>query len=54
MIASKRFKPAAKKYYSTFYRSDIDPPDIGLWRKNEKDKMSEAIDNYDANSCEPQ
>ena len=35
MIAARRFKLKAKKYYCTFYRSDIDPPDTGFRRKNE-------------------
>ena len=35
MIASRRFKLTAKKYYCTFYRSDIDPPDTGFRRKND-------------------
>ncbi len=39
MIASRRFKLTAKKYYCTFYRSYIDPPDKGLRRKNESRKM---------------
>ena len=26
MIASRRFKLTAKKYYCTFYKSDLDPP----------------------------
>jgi len=35
MIASRRFKLTAKKYYCTFYKSDIDPPDKRPKRKNE-------------------
>ena len=35
MIASRRFKLTAKKYYCTCYRSDIDPPNTGFRRKNE-------------------
>jgi hypothetical protein len=35
MIASRRFKLTAKKYYCTFYKSDIDPPDERPKRKNE-------------------
>jgi len=38
MSASRRFKLTAKKYYCTFYRRDIDPPDKGLRRKNESRK----------------
>ena len=38
MIASRRFKLTAKKYYCTFYKSDINPPDKGLRRKNESRK----------------
>jgi hypothetical protein len=38
MIASRRFKLTAKKYYCTFYRSDIDPPDTGLRRKTNQEK----------------
>ena len=33
MIASRRFKLTAKKYYCTFYKSDIDPPDKRPKRK---------------------
>jgi hypothetical protein len=32
---SQRFKLTAKKYYCTFYRSDIDPPERGLRGKTE-------------------
>jgi len=39
MIASRRFKLRAKKYYCTFYRSDIDPPDTGFRRKMNLGKM---------------
>ncbi len=35
MIAYRRFKLTAKKYYCTFYKSDIDPPDERPKRKNE-------------------
>ena len=35
MIASRRFKLTAKKYYCTFYKSDINPPDERQKRKNE-------------------
>jgi hypothetical protein len=35
MIASRRFKLTAKKYYCTFYKSDIDPPEERQKRKNE-------------------
>ncbi len=53
MIASRRFKLTAKKYYCTFYKSDIDPPDTGFRRKNEFRKNEKKQQNcYDANSCE--
>ncbi len=35
MISSRRFKLTAKKYYCTFYKSDINPPDKRTKRKNE-------------------
>ena len=35
MIASRRFKLTAKKYYCTFYKSDIEPPDERPQRNNE-------------------
>ncbi len=35
MIASRRFKLTANKYYCTFYKSDINPPDKRPKRKNE-------------------
>jgi hypothetical protein len=38
MIASRRFKLRAKKYYCTFYRSNIDPPENGLRRKMNQEK----------------
>jgi hypothetical protein len=37
-IVSKRFKLTPKRYYCTFYRSDIDPPDNGLSGKKESKK----------------
>ena len=37
-IASRRFKLTPKRYYCTFYRSDIDPPDNGLSGKKESKK----------------
>ena len=38
MIASRRFKLTAKKYYCTFYKSDIDTPDERPKKKNESRK----------------
>ncbi len=34
LIASRRFKLTAKKYYCIFYKSDIDPPNERPKRKN--------------------
>ena len=39
MIASRRFKLTAKKYYCTFYKSDIDPPEERQKKKMNQQEM---------------
>ena len=40
IVSSRRFKLKPKRYYCTFYRSDIDPPDKGM-RQRQSSKSGE-------------